>query len=284
MRIRSIKPEFWRSDDVNSMQIEDRLLFIGLWSYVDDNGVGIDRYSDVVADLFAHDLSVSPHDTLMRVQDGLNRLAALGVIRRYSVAGKRFLEITNWSKHQRINRPSPGRYPRHDAAEAVSHDVVSEGSVSAHANVLPGAGEQGIRGTEDQGISNTCASADAERVNDLERWQEQGRERVRGKDEDKCDEFDAWYEKYPRKRGKGQAMKAYKVARKKVSAEVLLEAIEVQAAGLVAKGVEYCPYPATWLNGERWADQPDPVPLSRAEQAFALAERYDEEERRAVNA
>ena len=47
MRIRSIKPEFWRSDDVNSMCIEDRLLFIGLWSYVDDNGVGIDRHSDI---------------------------------------------------------------------------------------------------------------------------------------------------------------------------------------------------------------------------------------------
>lgn len=67
---------------MNAMCIEDRLLFIGLWSYVDDNGVGIDRHFDICADLFAHDLSVSPHDTLMRVQDGLKRLEALGVILR----------------------------------------------------------------------------------------------------------------------------------------------------------------------------------------------------------
>ena len=33
MRIRSIKPEFWRSDDITALSLEDRLLFIGLWSY-----------------------------------------------------------------------------------------------------------------------------------------------------------------------------------------------------------------------------------------------------------
>lgn len=157
MRIRSIKPEFWRSDDVNSMCIEDRLLFIGLWSYVDDNGVGIDRHSDICADLFAHDLSVSPHDTLMRVHDGLNRLQTLGVIRRYEVGGKRFMEITNWASHQKINRPSPGRYPKSDTSQAVIHDVLSEGSVRAH---VP---EQGNRGTEEQGNSGARQAGSTKR-------------------------------------------------------------------------------------------------------------------------
>lgn len=146
MRIRSIKPEFWRSDAVNSMSIEDRLLFIGLWSYVDDNGVGVDRVSDVCADLFAHDLSVSPHGVLTQVAGGLNRLHALGVIERYSVGGKKFLEVSNWSEHQRINRPSPGRYPRSDDAGAEIHAPLTESSVSPHADVVPGAGEQGSRG------------------------------------------------------------------------------------------------------------------------------------------
>ena len=27
----------------------------------------------------------------------------------------------------------------------------------------------------------------------------------------------------------------------------------------MARGPEFCPYPATWLNGERWTDQPDPT-------------------------
>lgn len=29
MRIRSTKPEFWRSDDIAALALEDRLLFIG---------------------------------------------------------------------------------------------------------------------------------------------------------------------------------------------------------------------------------------------------------------
>ncbi len=35
VRIRSIKPEFWRSDDIDALSVFERLLFIGLWSYVD---------------------------------------------------------------------------------------------------------------------------------------------------------------------------------------------------------------------------------------------------------
>ena len=46
MRIRTVKPEFWRSEDVSRLPVADRLLFIGLWSYVDDNGVGVDRVLD----------------------------------------------------------------------------------------------------------------------------------------------------------------------------------------------------------------------------------------------
>ncbi len=52
MRIRTIKPEFWTSEDVASMDWETRLVFLGLWSYVDDNGVGRDNEKLIVADLF----------------------------------------------------------------------------------------------------------------------------------------------------------------------------------------------------------------------------------------
>ena len=69
MRIRSIKPEFWRSPDISDLAIEDRLLFIGLWSYVDDNGVGQDRVSTICADLFADDLSRDPREGFRRSRE-----------------------------------------------------------------------------------------------------------------------------------------------------------------------------------------------------------------------
>ena len=72
-------------------------------------------------------------------------------------------------------------------------------------------------------------------------------------------DFADWWAAYPRKRGKGQALRAYRTARKKTTAEELLTAISQQSKSLTARGAEYCPYPATWLNGERWTDQPDPT-------------------------
>ena len=145
MRIRSIKPEFWRSPDVSCLAIEDRLLFIGLWSYVDDNGVGEDRVSIVAADLFADDLERDPSDTFARVSRGLANLAAAGRIIRYTVAGRDYLEVANWSKHQRIDRPGKARMPTSDHKSA----HIREGVAKARETPLTGTEEQRNRGTED---------------------------------------------------------------------------------------------------------------------------------------
>lgn len=80
---------------------------------------------------------------------------------------------------------------------------------------------------------DSCASADAER------------------------EFDEWYRIYPRKRARGQALKAYKAARKKTDHATLVGAVQAQATYLTKGGPEFAPYPATWLNGERWGDDLD---------------------------
>jgi hypothetical protein len=69
------------------------------------------------------------------------------------------------------------------------------------------------------------------------------------------DEFGVWYAAYPRKQGRGQAIKAYRQARKKADAAVLLAGIERYKKLKPA----YADWrmPATWLNGEGWLDQPD---------------------------
>lgn len=67
-------------------------------------------------------------------------------------------------------------------------------------------------------------------------------------------EFDRWYALYPHKVGKGQARRAFTAARKKASLEVLIAGLEHYIRTKPAR-IEWC-YPATWLNGERWLDQP----------------------------
>ncbi|WP_072689314.1 hypothetical protein [Rhodococcus marinonascens] len=238
MRIRSIKPEFWRSDDITPLPIEDRLLFIGLWSYVDDNGVGRDKLADICADLFAHDLSVSPHGTLMRIDDGLKHLHASDLITRYSVDGRQFLYIQKWKAHQKINRPSPGRYPPPTSDDAVftesslsAHDIDSEAS-------LPGAGEQGNRGTGEQGIKNSCSPA--------------------APTSEYPDAFQDFWDEYPRKAGKRKALAAWQRACRRASESEILDGA-VRYAHDPNRADQYTKYAEGWLGGDGWLDEPLPT-------------------------
>lgn len=70
-------------------------------------------------------------------------------------------------------------------------------------------------------------------------------------------DFVAWYAEYPRKEAKGAAVKAYRTARKKADAPTLVAAVVAQRSKLTAKGREFTPLPASWLNAERWLDEPD---------------------------
>jgi hypothetical protein len=147
MRIRSIKPEYWRSEDIAALAIPDRLLFIGLWSYVDDSGVGLDRLADICADLFALDLERDPLEVYGRVRGGLTELSGRGLIQRYEVSGKAYLFITAWKRHQRIEKPTRSRNPAPtcDDAQFPESSPTPPGTLPEPSP--PGAMEQGNRGT-----------------------------------------------------------------------------------------------------------------------------------------
>ena len=67
--------------------------------------------------------------------------------------------------------------------------------------------------------------------------------------------FDQLWEMYPRKVGKGQARKAFKAASKKIEFYDLLPKLMDYVETLNGKDKQYMPHLATWLNGERWADE-----------------------------
>ena len=61
---------------------------------------------------------------------------------------------------------------------------------------------------------------------------------------------------YPRKRSRKDALKAYIKARKKASRDEILNALrEVKAKEWKYKELQYVPYASTWLNQERWNDE-----------------------------
>jgi hypothetical protein len=81
VRIRSVKPEFWRSPDTAELDMFARLLFIGLWNYVDDNGVGEDDVSLIRSDLFPRETNVE--ELSAKIHGALTELSNGGQITRY---------------------------------------------------------------------------------------------------------------------------------------------------------------------------------------------------------
>lgn len=158
MRIRSIKPEFWRSSAISSLDWETRLLFIGLWSYVDDNGVGRDKLASITADLFADDIERDAPETFARVSRGLQTLSDAGRITRYEVDGKRYLAITNWSEHQKVDKPNKPRFPEPNMAltrdDANPRESVATSSRDIRETPSPVTEEQRSRGTEEETSSS----------------------------------------------------------------------------------------------------------------------------------
>ncbi len=71
-----------------------------------------------------------------------------------------------------------------------------------------------------------------------------------------ADEFEVWYDAYPRHVARGTAVKAYRAARRKTDAATLLAGCQRYADLQRRRGTkpEHIAHPATWLNGERWLD------------------------------
>jgi hypothetical protein len=94
-RIRTIKPGFFKNEQLADLPMQVRLLFIGLWTLADKEGKLEDRPKRIKVELF-------PYDTL-DVDNLLSRLQSAGFILRYEVGDMKVIKILNFNKHQRIS-------------------------------------------------------------------------------------------------------------------------------------------------------------------------------------
>lgn len=74
------------------------------------------------------------------------------------------------------------------------------------------------------------------------------------------EDFDRFWAAYPRRIAKGQARKAWAKAIKAADPERIIERAGRFAAQRGNEDPKFTPHASTWLNGERWADVPDPTP------------------------
>lgn len=211
MRIRSIKPEFYTSDVIAELTIEEAFCFQGLWVYCDDEGRGKDDPRLVKAALYP----LRDQVTASTVEQWLEALTRKGRIIRYAVDGRRYLVVRNFREHQKPNRPVESKLP--PPPEASSEGAVRE--QGAHTAVVVVGEEIGVG---------------------EEREKEHGRSAV-PREAAVREEFEEAWRAYPRKPNNphGKALKAY-IARRKagVTAQELLAGVRAYAAFVEAEGTD----------------------------------------------
>lgn len=98
MRARNIKPGFFKNEYISELRFEVRVLFIGLWTLADREGRLEDRPKRIKIELF-------PGDNL-DINSMLDELAQSEgeFIKRYEANGKRYIQILNFSRHQKPHK------------------------------------------------------------------------------------------------------------------------------------------------------------------------------------
>lgn len=251
-RIRTIKPEFFLDEDVASLEPLDRLAFIGLWCVADKAGRLEDRPARLAVQILPYERA--------GFEERLDRLASSRFIVRYALEdGRKIIQIRTWKRHQRPHHteaesilPGPGVNGEPTVNEPSTHGEETNGELFEHGASTDGregkGRERGVQGgiPESLAESKTPAKGGAKAS---------PRKKGNGK-VDLTDGFPEFWAAYPRRVAKAAAERAWA----KLSPDSKLAALsgaklwgEVWADAPDDRR-QFIPYPATWLNGQRWTD------------------------------
>lgn len=103
---RILKQDICTSEEVDQLSWFEEVLFYRLIVNCDDYGCFDRRAKIIKASLFPLKESV----TVKQIDSAVDRLSTVGLVRVYEVQGRPYLQLTTWSKHQRL-RNSKHRYP-----------------------------------------------------------------------------------------------------------------------------------------------------------------------------
>lgn len=137
-RIRTIKPEFSHSESMGRVSRDARLLFILLWPLCDDSGRARGDSRFLARTLYPYDdgrdgaIDTSAAD----VEAWLAELDREGCLVRYDVDGSTYLQICNWLKHQKIDKPSASKIPEFDGHSR----ILARPRESSVLDLVPGPG------------------------------------------------------------------------------------------------------------------------------------------------
>lgn len=124
MRIRTIKPEFWKHRRMSELPAETRLLAIGLLNYADDEGYFAAHPALIRGELMPYKEKTS------HIPKMLEELQSIGFLTLHQTPqGEEMGHITNFLNHQRINRPTKSKHT------FKTHAPLTESTLSPHGSL-----------------------------------------------------------------------------------------------------------------------------------------------------
>ena len=104
MRIRTIKPEFWKNPDLAKLSADTRLLALALLNYADDEGYFLADPVVIRGELFPFT------ESSVSIQLGLTHLSNADYLHLYTGRnGRTYGLVVNFKKHQWLNRPTASK-------------------------------------------------------------------------------------------------------------------------------------------------------------------------------
>lgn len=298
-RIRSIHPGLWTDEAFVSLSDRAALLFIGLLNESDDNGVF--EWKPLTIKMR---LRPASNEGTAEIEASLAEMVAANIVRAYEVDGRRYGAIRNFVRYQRPKSPKAVHPAPEEILAFVGSDADTQAGPMSFARDVTAADRKRLQrqrerdearnGHDDTGNCHASAVTDTE----VSRQREEGGCNSRGDTPpispsverslpakpDSDEGFVEFWSIYPKREGgspKKPALQSYRRALKRgATPSEILRGAEVYASAMARAGKVGTPYvaqAATWLNNDRWADDPGdvqaraPPDSSRSTLATALA-------------
>lgn len=230
-RIRTIKPEFWTSEQVVECSLSTRLLFIGLWNFCDAAGRHSFSPKQIKAQVFpSDDISV---DAILNM---LLELSHNGLITIYDNDDKRLLEVTGW-RHQRIDNEHSSRLP----------GPLDENSTIIQRQVCDDS-------CKDLGLRNQDLGKKERTLSEKHSDSARSRKKMDFEKED----FERFWTAYGHKQQRKRSEESFAKSIAKATIETILSGVERYHK--TRPSWQQIALASSWLNGERWNDDSPPSP------------------------
>ena len=220
---RILKESICTSENIDTLSAFQETVFYRLIVNCDDYGRMDARPKLLAAKLFPlKDIRAA------QIEDALRALTSAELVTLYEVDGKPFLQMNTWDRHQQV-RAKKSKYPSPDNGILTSANICNQ--MISDDSKCP---RNPIQSESESESKTNPAQARKFCQREL---------------------FDRFWQKYPRKTAKQDALKAWdKLKADEALLDTILAALDRQIP--LWDDPQYIPHPATWLNGHRWEDEP----------------------------